>query len=381
MSPTDLLGGWSMAGMELDVVEIDGRLAVAFPEAPPGYESSLVSVADDEYEVRGGQFDGVRISFTLDETGRPTGHIGGMPLLTPLDGPGSPPPGSGLTAPPLVVTEATEARFGEILAAIDAKPDGRVLNAELPTPPATFVQWLMNQEAVIFHGSNRDDIEEFQPVRASMELRDTGGRGNLGAVYGTHDGLWSMFFSIVDRQRLRGSIRNGVMRHGRAGRSIDLYHFSLHHECLDEAPFTTGALYLLPRDRFERLTFFPGGPVSNEWACHEPVRPLARLSIEPDDFPFLVDIGGHDDGPLIEFGRLGDEIYERLVSAQRIDSGFEIVTTADRQLVDRFVEMSSTFYPDVTRTATDVDGGVMISMTGPPAFVDGMEKKLADYLA
>ena len=129
------------------------------------------------------------------------------------------------------------------------------------------------------------------------------------------------------------------------------------------------------------MTFFPGGPVSNEWACHEPVRPLARLSIEPDDFPFLADIGGHDDGPLIEFGRLGDEIYDQLVSAKRTDSGFEIVTTADPQLVDRFVEMSSTFYPDVTRTATDVDGGVMISMTGPPAFVDGMEKRLAKYLA
>jgi hypothetical protein len=238
----------------------------------------------------------------------------------------------------------------------------------------------MNQDAVIFHGSNRTDIDEFRPVRASMELRDTGGRGNLGAVYGTHDGLWSMFFAVVDRQRLRGSIRNGVMRYGTVDRSIDLYHFSLHHECLDETPFTVGGLYLMPREHFERLPFFPGGPLSNEWACHEPVKPLARLMIEPDDFPFLSRIGGHDDGPLIEFGRLGDEIYDRLVSAQRTDSGFEIVTTADASLVDRFIEMSSTFYPDVSREATRTDAGVSITMTGPPAFMDSMAKKLDRHL-
>ena len=369
-----------MAGMELDVVEIDGALAVSFPEAPRGFESDLISLGAHEYEIRGGQFDGARVSFALDEAGRPIGMVGGVPLLTPLDRPGSAPPGSGLEAPPLTITDVVEDRYRELLSQIEARPDGRILNADLPTPPATFVQWLMGRDAVIFHGSNATDIEEFQPVRASMELQDTGGRGNLGAVYGTHDGLWSLFFSVVDRQRLRGSIRNGVTRYGPTGRSIDLYHFSLHHECLDEAPFATGALYLLPRERFERLTFFPGGPVSNEWACHEPVKPLARLMIDPEDFPFLAEIGGHDDGPLIEFGKLGDEIYGRLVSAWRTDSGFDIVTTADAELVHRFIEMSSTFYPDVSREATDVDDGVMISMTGPPAFVDSMEKTLARHL-
>ncbi|MDH3249905.1 MAG: hypothetical protein OEQ47_13135 [Acidimicrobiia bacterium] len=380
MDRSDILGGRSMAGMEFDVVEIDDRPAIAFPEAPPGFESELVAVAADEFEIHGGQFEGARLSFALDESGTPMGTVGGLPILTRLDRPSAPPPGSGLTAPPLVVTEAVEARFHELLEEIESRPDGRVPNAELPTPPVTFVQWLMNRDAVIFHGSNRADIDEFEPVRASMELQDTGGRGNLGAVYGTHDGLWSMFFAIVDRQRLRGSIRNGVLRYGPAGRSIDLYRFSVHHECLEEQPFTTGALYLLPRDRFERLPFFPGGPASNEWVCHEPVRPLARLSIEPEDFPFLTEIGGHDDGPLIEFGRLGDEVYDRLVSALRTDSGFEIVTSADGELVRRFIESSSAFYPDVTRTATEVDDGIMISMTGPPAFIDAMTKRLAGHL-
>lgn len=370
-----------MAGMELDIVEIDGDLAIAFPEAPRGYESDLVPFGANEYEIRGGQFDGARISFSPDHSGVVVGLIGGEPRLTAIGRPGSPPPGSGLRAPALSVSEVTAERYREVLERILASPDGHLLNEDLPTPPAPFVQWLMAQDAVIFHGSNRTDIDEFVPVRSSMELYDTGGRGNLGAVYGTHDGLWSMFFSVIDRGRLRGSIRNGVMRYGARGRSIDLYHFSVHHECLDEAPYTTGALYLMPRDRFERLPFYPGGPPSNEWACREPVAPLARLTIEPEDFPFLHQIGGHDDGPLIEFGEVGDEVYDGLVSAERTATGFAIVTTSDPELVSRFIEMSARFYPDVTREATSIEGGIRISMTGPPAFVDSLGKRLAPYLS
>ncbi len=45
----------------------------------------------------------------------------------------------------------------------------------------------------------RTDLTELRPERQSMELSDETGRGNMAAVYGTHDGLWSMFFAIIDR--------------------------------------------------------------------------------------------------------------------------------------------------------------------------------------
>ncbi len=381
MNRARLIGAWSMVGMDVDIVEIGDDLAIAFPEAPEGFESRLEEIGEGEYVVRGGQFGGSRISFALDELGDPIGMVGGAPLLTPLDRSSSPPPGSGLAAPPLVIDEDIERRYRALFDEITTTQDGRTIDDDLPTPPTPFVQWLMARDTVIFHGSNRRDIDEFRPVRASMELGDTGGRGNLGAVYGTHDGLWSMFFAVVDRRRLEGSIRNGVIRYQSADETLDLYHFSIHHELLEHAPFTTGALYLLPRGSFERLPFYPGGPLSNEWASHEPVRPLARLTIRPEDFPFLSKIGGHDDSVLIEFGALGDEIYGRLISARRIDSGFEIVTTTDRSQVDRFIEMGSAFYPDVTRSARDAIEGIVISMTGPPAFVDAMGKKLAQHLS
>jgi hypothetical protein len=68
------------------------------------------------------------------------------------------------------------------------------------------------------------------------------------------------------------------------GRS--LYFFS----ASGEVEWTEGAVYVLPRDRFERVAR------SAEWASAEPVRPLAVLSVEPHDFPFRAAVLRHRAG-------------------------------------------------------------------------------------
>ena len=273
---------------------------------------------------------------------------------------------------------------GEVLVQVDnvSKKFCRDLKKSLWYGVKDVVGEVTGREVVIFHGSNDPGIEAFEPVRRSMELRDHAGRGNLGAVYGTHDGIWSMFFAVVDRSRLQGSIRNGVgTYHRRAGGdALDLYRFSIADVVLGDRPFTTGALYLLPRDAFVRIPLYPGGPPSNEWACHTTVEPLARLVVCPGDFPFLESIGGHDDGPLIELGRLGDRVYDAVVTARRIDDGVEVVTRAGRDVVGRLIEISREVYPDVVRTAADHPDGTLVRMTGPPAFVQGIERRLGDRL-
>ena len=382
MIPNELVGDWSMAGMEVAIVETASGLAVRFPEAPEGFENLLEQTSESSYLVRGGPFDGAVLELSTDDAGGMVPTVGGVVPLSRLDRPATAPPGSGLVAPEFVPTAEEEAAFASLWQSIAHRADGRTIDEEIAGPSHRFVQWLMAQDAVIFHGSNRLDIDEFQPQRTSMELNDTGGRGNLGAVYGTHDGLWSMFFAVVDRGRLRGSIRNGSMRFETTSRdrSVDMYHFSIHHEVLATAPFTTGALYLFQRDVFERLPFYPGGPMSNEWACHEPLRPLARLTVSPEDFPFLSGIGGHDDGPLLALDDLGTQVYDGVVSARRTEGGFEIVTSADATIVDRFIDLSADFYPDVTRVAEPTDDGVRVTMTGPPAFVHNLERRLEDHL-
>jgi hypothetical protein len=50
-----------------------------------------------------------------------------------------------------------------------------------------------------------------------------------------------------------------------AGEQIPIYNFSINQEQLDERPFTSGALYFLPRDTFTRLHLTPES-YANEWA-------------------------------------------------------------------------------------------------------------------
>lgn len=379
MGTFDLIGDWSISGLEVSVVALGGGPAIRYPEAPNGFDSPLEAIDDATYVVRGGPFSGAEIGFSIDGD-RLTGTVGGLIPMTRLDRSAEAAPGSGLRAPVLDVTSEDGERFRRLWREIDADRDGGSIDDRLTGSPRAFVQWLMRQDAVVFHGSNLDDIDEFVPERRSMELRDSGGRGNLGAVYGTHDGLWAMFFAIVDRSRLKGSMRNGLNRYESTdgARSIDLYHFSLDRRMVELEPYSPGTLYFLPRDRFQRIPFYPGGPLSNEWACHERVRPLARVTVEPSDFPFT--IGSHDDGDLLVLGELGDRVYDGVFEAARTEDGYEIVTSADPDLVRRFIELSTEFYPDVIRVPEFTETGVRISMTGPPAFLHGIGRRLRSLL-
>lgn len=363
----DLVGNWSVGGYEIRIVE--GPL-LHYPEAPEGYESPLTNLGEGRFMVETGPFAGAEVDFA-------NLRIGNVLDLERLDRPAQAPDGAGERAP-LFEPSAAELEAFERLWA-----DGDHAGARLePASTTRFVQWLKVRDEVIFHGSNRGDIEVFQPIRTSMEIGDRAGRGNRGAVYGTHEGLWSMFFAVIDRSKISGSIRNGVARFtNRAdGSTLDLYHFSVNQDSLDRDPLTTGTLYVLPRPDFERIPFYPGGPLSNEWACDHEIRPIAHLTVAPEDFPFLDGIAIHDDGPLLEFMRLGDEVYEGIVSAKSVDGAVEVVTTADTGVIDEFVRLNDEFYPDVSRITSPVEGGTRIIMSGPPAFMHGMRDRLSEWL-
>jgi hypothetical protein len=72
----------------------------------------------------------------------------------------------------------------------------------------------------------------------------------------------------------------------------------LHHK-----PWGEGAVYILPRGSF---TQEPEQQMSGvqicftHWICHKPVKPLASLIVQPQDFPFLGSIHGHNDERLVQ---------------------------------------------------------------------------------
>ena len=64
-----------------------------------------------------------------------------------------------------------------------------------------------------------------------------------------------------------------------------------------QEPWRPGTVYLLPADTFEQdaIDDDPDGSFeSAERASLEPVIPVAKLTVEPDDFPFRQQIRRHD---------------------------------------------------------------------------------------
>ena len=155
-------------------------------------------------------------------------------------------------------------------------------------PKADFLRYLVAHKDVLLHGSNRTDIDILLPRRQS----DFYGR-TMTAVFASGDGVWPIFFAILDDSRFRGSMRNGcfVTADGK-GPDQRFYFFSINREMLEQRPWTDGMVYVLPRAPFRQTS--RGAVRFDEWASEEPVQPLARLPVSPEDFPFLPNVAGHD---------------------------------------------------------------------------------------
>jgi hypothetical protein len=90
----------------------------------------------------------------------------------------------------------------------------------------------------------------------------------------------------------------GYVLHGPGpGDGEPRYFFSVNEDALDHEPWRAGTVYLLPADGFCRAASHAARrPVgANTAGGHRhPVRPAAKLSVEPADFPLLASIRGHD---------------------------------------------------------------------------------------
>lgn len=196
-------------------------------------------------------------------------------------------------APDATVGEAD--RCDALLRAATAAGADEPIDYRLPDPKWRFLSYVAGTGRVVLHGSGAPDIREFEP-RQSNDVHEF---GNRRAVYAASDGIWPMFFAVVDRERFPHlSISNGCIRipdpSGGPGRPF--YFFSIDAEIHRQQPWRTGTVYLLPADTFKHDTAEdPDGPLeSAQAASTAPVTPLAKLVVEPADFPFLREIRVHD---------------------------------------------------------------------------------------
>jgi len=105
-------------------------------------------------------------------------------------------------------------------------------------------------------------------------------------VFASDDAIWPIYFAVVNRPVVRSLIN--WCEH--PGNGTSRYVFSIGADPRDDASWTTGTIYVLPSATFT-LT-----PQSRELTSLVPVRPRARLAVEPDDFPFKTKTRGHRRG-------------------------------------------------------------------------------------
>jgi hypothetical protein len=371
MAGAELVGQWSVFGRMIETVADGDDVLVRYPGVPAEFLPRIVAGVAG-FELTGGSFDGLGVE-VVERAGVPHLLVGGTITLPPWSlEPDVDRRIEGLPVQPVPVEAATEQAYRGFLAEVLAAGGGPV-RAPAGVPLAGWLRWASDEQVVLFHGTGEGGIDQFVPRRQSYELRDEAGRGNRGAVYATDDAWWALWFAVLDRDRLRGSMRSGVEDFTAADRRrMRVYYFSVDHRVLTTRPWREGWLYVLPREGFERLGVIPGGPPSHEWCCPGSVTPLARLAVTPADFPFLDRVSAHDDGPLLRFEELGQLVTDRATSVRHIPDGVTLRLRWDdafAALVEEYRRLGSQYLPQVAREVRHgADGHTWLELTGPAQF-------------
>jgi hypothetical protein len=206
-----------------------------------------------------------------------------------------------LTRPDVPVDEQARLAFDALLDTTLRTGGCPTIPFALQWPKWQFLCHLAEHHEIALHGSGDPNIPLFEP-RQSQDLNEF---GNQKAIYAASDGLWAMFFAIVDRHRVT-SITNACVRLADETGAVHgpYYVFSVSQAALPGQPWRTGTVYLLPRSTFTLqppMAFGSHQVHIAQLASFVPVQPLAKLTVTPSDFPFLRQIRGHADERLQEY--------------------------------------------------------------------------------
>ncbi|HZR41948.1 MAG TPA: HEAT repeat domain-containing protein, partial [Ktedonobacteraceae bacterium] len=187
--------------------------------------------------------------------------------------------------PPLELPDEKRQAFEALYEQAVHHGTGALIDYTLPYPKYDFLRYISQTYEVIFHGSNHPDLEVLSPIRYGSDIVE---QLDVHGIFADPDGIRPLYFAIMDRQRLHW-LYNGYLNLPTSDGTIKrFYQFAIDAESLYYRPWTHGMLYILPRQSFSKIR-------EGEWICREVLRPLARLPIAPEDFPFLSRIMGTDD--------------------------------------------------------------------------------------
>ena len=178
---------------------------------------------------------------------------------------------------------------------LNSTASGNFIDYKLRYPKWQFLFYLTETKELLLHGSQNHEIQEVKPQQAH-DVRDF---SKQQAIYATTDGIWSIFFAIIDRTIKPVSLFNTCLQ---ARLSPDLlsdplYFFSIPGTSLAQKPWVEGVIYILPRQTFiqeEPELYQDVEIVFPHWVSSQPAQPIAKLKVTPRDFPFLDQIHGHN---------------------------------------------------------------------------------------
>lgn len=202
-----------------------------------------------------------------------------------------------LPQPLFDLTPEQQAAFDDLFAS--TRQNGWI-HYQLLYPKWQFLSYLCRSTALVLHGSQNADVTIVEP-RKAMDGRAFSGQK---AIYATTDGIWAIFFAIVDRKHFTPlSLFNSCLNIQISADQIlgPLYFFSITHSALLQKPWCDGAVYILRRENFEQelpQKMLGAKIIFPHWISVEPAKPVAKLLVQPQDFPFLADVHGHNDEKL-----------------------------------------------------------------------------------
>jgi hypothetical protein len=189
----------------------------------------------------------------------------------------------------------TVALFDRLLDQVLERGAGEPIDYRLDAPKWQFLSHAADRGDLVLHGSGDPGIARFEPRQPDDPLEFS----NRNAVFAATEGIWPMYYAILDRGSHPMLLVNSTVRIGADGRLSDPYYFfSISRPVLALRPWRTGTVYLLPAASFESQPPILAGEVEihvAQAASAVPVDPVAKITVEPGDFPLLDQIRGHDD--------------------------------------------------------------------------------------
>jgi hypothetical protein len=163
----------------------------------------------------------------------------------------------------------------------------QLIDYQLPYPKTDFLNYLYDWRGYVAHGTPLQELPILQPVRLTNDSSEFGKRQQ---IFCSPDSIWAIWFAILDKSKIHVT-ENGCVRVGRGQKRIKYYHFDLPCENKSAPLFIDGMVYLAKAEEFPDHHPYPLldwlDAEIEEWGSVNPITPLAKLQVKPEDFPYL----------------------------------------------------------------------------------------------